>query len=380
MSVTVGVIGCGSISRFHFSGLEKANARVAWVCDVREEAARPWKEQFSARWTPEVAEVLADDGVDAVHITTPSATHPAICRAAIEAGKAVICEKTLTASADDSLAIVRLAEERRTLFYTSYMKRFIPAVEEAKKRLPDLGRILSTHVRGYQCWGVSWDRLPPDHLMYRASAEASSPLMRLHGGGILTCGGSHLLDLIGFLLGRPERLTAAMRNPAHSDCDAHTAALIETPKGLVHFDVMAHNQPRIGFLRDGWDERIEINGERGRIEILSSAWDATETKASRLVHYDAQRGVSEEVRYEPASPFDRAVAHFHRQIEQGAQGPQSPLTGYDVDELIAHIKESATCGGTVNVNWRIGPTAKESETTRRNDEAERISASKEDRF
>jgi len=36
MTITVGVIGCGSISKFHFAGLEKAGARIAWICDINE--------------------------------------------------------------------------------------------------------------------------------------------------------------------------------------------------------------------------------------------------------------------------------------------------------------------------------------------------------
>ena len=34
MGVVAGVIGCGGISRFHFAGLEKAGARIKWVCDL----------------------------------------------------------------------------------------------------------------------------------------------------------------------------------------------------------------------------------------------------------------------------------------------------------------------------------------------------------
>ena len=53
-------------------------------------------------------------------------------------------------------------------------------------------------------------------------------------------------------------------------------------------------------------------------------------------------------------PFDRAVAFYCANIEQGTQGEQSRLTGYDVDELIAHIKRSAATGQAVNVKWRVG--------------------------
>ena len=52
------------------------------------------------------------------------------------------------------------------------------------------------------------------------------------------------------------------------------------------------------------------------------------------------------------SPFDRAVVHFCAQIEKGEQGPQSRLTGYEADELIAHVKLSAARRQAVEVAWR----------------------------
>ena len=40
------------------------------------------------------------------------------------------------------------------------MKRFIPAVAKAKELMPGLERILSTHIRAYQCWGNLWEGNP----------------------------------------------------------------------------------------------------------------------------------------------------------------------------------------------------------------------------
>ncbi|MDP6380324.1 MAG: Gfo/Idh/MocA family oxidoreductase, partial [Phycisphaerae bacterium] len=128
MALTAGVIGCGNIVRFHFSGLEKAGARVKWVCDISEDAARPWVEKTGAQYTTDYKQILADPEVDVVHVTLISTLHKQMCIDAINAGKAVVCEKTLATSADDALEIVSLAEKKQTLFYTSYMKRFIPAV------------------------------------------------------------------------------------------------------------------------------------------------------------------------------------------------------------------------------------------------------------
>jgi predicted dehydrogenase len=162
MTIQVGVIGCGSISRFHFAALEKLGAQVLWVCDLNEAAARPYADKFGAAYTADYRQVLADPRVQAVFVLTISSTHLRLCSDAIRAGKAVICEKTLAENPADAAAIVNLAREQGTIFYTSYMKRFIPAVAKAKELLPALGRVFSTYIRTYQPWGPIWDANPSE--------------------------------------------------------------------------------------------------------------------------------------------------------------------------------------------------------------------------
>ena len=351
MNINVGVIGCGNISRFHFSGLEKAGARVRWVCDLREEAARPWADHFQANLSSDWRRVIDDPEVQAVTITTISAAHKPICLAAIAAGKAVICEKTLAVCADDALEIVRAAEAAGTVFYTSYMKRFVPAFRQAKELLPQLGRLVSTSIRAYQCWGDLWTSMPTSGFFYTPPGGTSHVVSNF-GGGILVCGGSHLLDLVCWFLGRPTRLYATLTTPAGRDYDLQAAALLETANGVVHFEALAHPLRHVGFLNDGWDERLEINGTEGRLEVFSAAWDRFDHKASKLVHYDNRSGNATEYRYGPASPFDQAVAFYLGGIAQGCQGSQSRWTGYDVDELIEHITLSAHQGQAVDLAWR----------------------------
>lgn len=352
MALNVGVIGCGSISRFHFAGWAKAGARIAWVCDLNETTARPWAQRFGARYAADYREVMQDPAVGVIDVTTISRAHKPICMAAIAAGKTVICEKTLAESADDALEIVQASAQNSTLFYTSYMKRFIPAVQKAKELLPSLGLVLSTHIRAYQCWGDVWSG-PPQEGFFYAPPGGISPIRASFGGGILTCGGSHILDLVNFLLGRPRRLYARVHTPEGRDHDLRASALLETSNGVVHFDALSHSLNKIGFLRDGWDEQVEINGAHGRLTILSAAWDQFEHKASVLIHYDNATGNATEYRFAPDSPFERAIGFFSRQIELGVQGSQPRTTGYDVDELIATFHRSSESGQALDVNYRI---------------------------
>ncbi len=352
MELNVGVIGCGSISRFHFAGLAKVGVKIRWVCDLSETAARPWAQRCEARYASDYRQIVEDPAVAVIDVTTISRAHKPICLAAIAAGKAVICEKTLAENADDALEIVQAAAQKNTLFYTSYMKRFIPAVQKAKELLPSLGQILTTHIRAYQCWGDLWTSAPAEGFFHTPPGGVS-PVRSSYGGGVLTCGGSHILDLVNFLLGRPTRLYARVHKPQGRDYDLRASALLETANGIVHFDALAHPLHKIGFLRDGWDEQVEINGTHGRLTILSAAWDQFEHKASVLIHYDNATGNATEYRFAPDSPFERAIGFFCQQIQLNVQGSQPRTTGYDVDELIATFHRSSDSGQALDVNYRI---------------------------
>ena len=352
MTLKAGIIGCGNIARFHLSGLKKAEAEIAWACDLDEERATAFAGRCGARPTADFRDLLSGPGVDMVLVTTASPAHKTICLAAIDAGKAVICEKTLATNPDDARDIVRAATDRGTIFYTSYMKRFIPAMQKARELLPSIGPVISTWMRTCQCWGDLWSSAPPDGF-FHTPPGGQSPVVKAFGGGILVCGGSHILDLVCFLHGRPHRLYAHMQIPEERDYDLQAAVLMETANGPVHFEALAHPLTRIGFLRDGWDERVEITGVRGSLEILSASWDEVETKASLLRHYDSATGNLTEYRYDPESPFERAERFFCANIARGEQGEQPRTTGYDVDELIAHIRTSAAQGQARTINWRL---------------------------
>ena len=351
MGITVGVIGCGHISQFHFSGLEKAGARVKWVCDLSEERARPYAERLGGEIAPDYHEMLGDPEVEAVWVLTVSAAHRELCLAAIEAGKAVVCEKTLATNAEDALEIVRAAEAKGVVLYTSYMKRFIPAVQKAKELLPRIGRITSAYIRSFQPAGDLWSAMPESGGFHTPPGGVSG-IVGNYGGGALTCCGSHILDLTCWLLGRPRRVYGRVHVPEGRDYDLQANALLETESGPVHYETIWHPLERIGLLRDGWDERMEISGLEGRIDLYTTWWSEVDTKASVCVHYDNATGAATEYRYAPVSPFDRAVAFYCENIARGVQGEQSRLTGYEVDELIGTISRSAQLGQAVDVEWR----------------------------
>jgi hypothetical protein len=94
-------------------------------------------------------------------------------------------------------------------------------------------------------------------------------------------------------------------------------------------------------------------GTDGRLEILIPMWDQPEVKASRVIHHGKASGRKIEYDFDPVSPFDAAVRFFCEHIALHQQGNQSIATGYEVDELIAYMLQSARERCALEIRWRI---------------------------
>jgi len=339
-----GIIGCGGISRFHFGGLQKAGARIVHVADIKAEVARPRAEAFNARLSTSYRDLLADSEVTAVAVLTDSRLHHEMCLAALEAGKDVVCEKTMAVNAREAGDIVKAVQRSGRIFFTAYMKRFFPASEKARALLPSLGRLFSAQVRTYQPWGNYYDQ----------SADLpSAEVIDRYGGAVMHCAASHLIDLTLGLLGRPHRLYASVDYVPGSRFDRKATALFEYTSGLVvSFEAAAHPLKRIGFERNAWDEFVQINGVDGRLELFPVKWDQPEHNAALLIHYDNKSETSTEYRFPAINPFDVEVAYFCDCLERREQGHPDVVDGFNVDAIIEAMAESSTRKAAVRPDWQ----------------------------
>lgn len=342
--IRFGIIGCGNISKFHFNGIEKAGGKVTYITDINEEVAKPWVNKTEAKFSKDYIDLINSPDVDVVSILTSTRFHKEMCLAALDAGKDIVCEKTMANHADEAEEIARYAMKSGRLFFTTYMKRFFPAVQKAKDLLPSLGRIMSSQVRSYQAWG---DFFTTNELGW---AEG---VTRNYGGAILKCAGSHMLDMTMYFLGRPEYVYAKTDYADGTDFDRKVTAVLEFGEGITAtFETMAHPLKRIGYERNSWDEKIEINGTNGRIEIFTVMWDAPENNGALLVHYNNITQTSTEYRYAPLNPFDVEIAEIIKAVETRKQINPDVIDGFNVDVLIGAMKESNDKKAAVKIDWR----------------------------
>jgi predicted dehydrogenase len=191
----IGIAGAGLVTaRAHLPAvLSCPDAELAALVDTSVERAR----ELAARYglTPRIAADVLDvlDGVDAMIIATPNASHGDLAVCCLDAGRHVLIEKPLATSAAEGEAVVAAAHKSGKIAAVGYNRRFLSAVPLMKELLDD-GYFGAIYRFAYQ-FGVVGGWAPvSSYNLQRQSA----------GGGVLTVEGSHFLDRLIHWFGMPD--------------------------------------------------------------------------------------------------------------------------------------------------------------------------------
>jgi len=133
MSRNIAVVGAGYWGRnliraFHESGTLRI------VCDTSPELLESYAAKYPAvRLTGSFREVLSDAHIDAVAIATPAATHHAMVKEALQAGKDVFVEKPLALHRAEGEELVALAKRNQRILMVGHILQYHPAVRKMKE-------------------------------------------------------------------------------------------------------------------------------------------------------------------------------------------------------------------------------------------------------
>jgi len=189
----VAVIGTGFIGPVHVEALRRIDMPVVGILGSSAQRSREGAEALGvARAYASLDELLADDAVRVVHITSPNKAHFEQAKRSLEAGRHVVCEKPLAMTSKETSELVTLASTTGLVAAVNYNLRFYPLAIEARERIKrgDLGRVM--HVTG----GYVQDWLLHDtDFNWRVLAEQAGETRAI--GDI----GTHWMDLITFICG-----------------------------------------------------------------------------------------------------------------------------------------------------------------------------------
>jgi predicted dehydrogenase len=205
---------------------------------------------YNTRVFSTLEEALADPAVDAVYVGTPVFLHAPQTIQSLRAGKHVLCEKPMAMNEAEARTMLQAADESGKTFGVAYYRRCYPKVQRAKQLL-EAGAIgkpviaeLTSHAWFDGQGGRSW-------LVDPAKA----------GGGPLFDVASHRIDVLNFLFGQPQRVTAQLSNIVHRYAvEDNATVMVEYPgrvRGVV--DVRWHSKVN----RD----ECRIRGTKGEIEM-----------------------------------------------------------------------------------------------------------------
>lgn len=195
--------------------------------------------------------LLADPAVEAVYVATPPVTHKELALQVIAAGKPLCLEKPMAMNRAECEEIVAAARQQGVPVYVTYYRRSMEKFLKIKEILTGgvLGTLSTVQVTHYQqlLVGVAEGDLP-----WRVDPAIS-------GGGILVDMGSHILDILDFLLGPIVSISGQVANHG-----GHYAAEDVAVASFI-FDSGVLGSGAFNFNTDRWVDRIEVAGDKGRI-------------------------------------------------------------------------------------------------------------------
>jgi predicted dehydrogenase len=142
------IVGTGFMGRVHLEAVRRLGSIETVVVPGRSEA--------------EFRGALGDSGIGAMHICTPNAAHFPMAKAALQAGKHVLCEKPLAVSVEEGAELVSIARDRGLRNCTCHNLRYYPMVQQMRRMREDgeLGEILvvqGTYSQDWLLYDTDWN-------------------------------------------------------------------------------------------------------------------------------------------------------------------------------------------------------------------------------
>jgi scyllo-inositol 2-dehydrogenase (NADP+) len=204
--IRVGIVGLGKMGISHHAIANvHPDVEVAGVCDENGYVTNVLAKYTGVSCYSKYDDLLANEQLDAVIISTPSKHHARMVEVALERNLHVFCEKPFVLDTLDGERLVELAERKRRVNQVGYHYRFVASFEEAARVVKSGGLGKIHHVRA-EAYG-------PVVLRDRGSTWRSA---KSEGGGALYDYACHAIDLINFLHGPPESVEGVIVNSVFS--------------------------------------------------------------------------------------------------------------------------------------------------------------------
>ena len=339
--IKAGLIGVGKMGLSHYAILSAhKDVDVVAVCDSASYVTSALRKQTGVDTFADYRKMFDSTQLDCVVVATPTVAHYAAASDALERGLHVFVEKPLCLDPGQSKSLADLAKAKRRANQVGYHNRFIGTFRETRRLVGAgaLGEIY--HISG-SAFG---------QVVIRPKSGSTWRSKKSEGGGCLHDYTSHLVDLMNFIVGPPERVLGAhLRSIYSSDIEDAVFATLSYAGGAS------------GQLETNWSDdshrkmstTITVFGTKGKIVAdrqdcsvyLRRGEEFEQYPAGWTTRYitDLQEPVAYYLRGEEYSAqIDAFVAAIEART---AEHENSFASAYETDRVIDLILKSASSKG-----------------------------------
>ena len=333
--IGIALMGAGRMARVHAKAIHAAGGRLVTVYDVVEAEAKSLASDTSASVATSVEEALHHPDVNAVLVVTSSDTHVDLIIQAVQAGKAVMCEKPLAPNLSDAQRCIDVLGAQASNVFLAFNRRFDPGHAALKKAI-DAGEIGNLE----QLTITSRDPAPP-------------PLEYLpNSGGLFRDMMIHDFDMARWILGE-EPVSIYSRGSCLVDPeigklgDIDTACVtLVTSSGK---QAVILNSRRAAY---GYDQRIEAFGSGGM--VISDNPRATGIQRYSSTSFGAPDRLFTFYMDRYGESYRREIETFLGGVDAGTPPPVSAIDGLRTIYLAEAAGTSLRLGRAIELK----PTAR----------------------
>ncbi|MBE3583153.1 MAG: Gfo/Idh/MocA family oxidoreductase [Limnochordaceae bacterium] len=335
--VRVALIGCGRVARVHAAALARSSeATLALAVDIRPERAEAFAAQYGCQAETDWEKAINRSDIDAVEICTPHYLHAPMTIAAAEHGKHILTEKPMALRPSDADAMIRAAKEHGVTLGVIFQNRYNTASQAARQAV-DSGEI--GEIRGARAF-LTWNRSDEyySHSDWKGTWDKE-------GGGVLIDQAIHTLDLVQWLMGPAESVTATYdtRNHDMINVDDVAEATIRFQSGAT-----ASLYANCYYPYDA-DVFVELVGTKGMIRVIKDVAQIKVGNETRIV--------------DPVTDPDQPtlgpgywgqshrlqINDFYRSVREGTRPYIDGEEGKKAMELVLAMYQSARLGAPVTL-------------------------------
>ena len=339
----VGVLGCGPVAQAaHFESAVKArNAELYAICDVAEDLLdRMAHTHAPARTFRDYDAMLADPDLDAVIVATADVFHVPAAKAALLAGKHVLCEKPLGVSVAEVEDLRRVVRETGRVLQVGHMKRFDAGLQSAREFIDaEMGELLALKAwycdstRRYEVTDAVQPFIVRSNNAKRPGSDPKADRERYY----MRTHGSHLLDTARYLGGEIVEVDARLRERFGAYCWFVDVSFANGALG--HLDLTIP-------VRMDWHEGFQIYGENG--SVLGKTYNPWLYKTSDVDIFHEATGLTTRVLGADGHFYRRQLEAFADTILNGA-----PMSGSCIDDGVASVRAMVAIGRSVRTHQPV---------------------------